>query len=121
MKIILSALLLIAPSFSWAENYLCIPDQATGFSKQDGKYEISEFAANKIIVTTETKTLTAFGGGVLDRNCDITSVKVSCSSTSVDFNMHRDNLRFMMYLKSYGYVWGTSDNTYISIGTCSEF
>jgi hypothetical protein len=123
MKLTALILILLAPSFSWAENYLCITDKSTGFIKKEtGDYEITKFAEEKYIISTEDKTLSLFGEKVLNRDCSINSERVACHSKQTDFNMHRDNLLFMVYHKTYGYVWGNvNDTPNIAIGTCSEF
>ena len=124
MRLITLIFLLIAPSFVTAENYLCITDAATGFSPDNGTYVLTNFTpGDKYLMSTKDKTLRAFGNkNVIHRDCDESSLAVLCSSLSVDFNMHKDKLRFIIYAKSYGYVWENTDGTpHIAIGTCSKF
>ena len=123
MKLTALILILLAPSFSWAENYLCVTDKSTGFIKKEtGDYEITKFAGTNFTISTKNKTLSVVGEGVIHSDCYINSEAVSCESKFVDFNMHRDELRFMLYSKSYAYVWGTGvDTPQIAIGTCSVF
>ena len=55
------ALCVILPSWGWAENYLCIADETTGFAKRDGRYQQTDFTLNKYVVNSETKTVNIFG------------------------------------------------------------
>ena len=124
MRLLAVIIMLIAPSFAWAENYLCITDQATGFSAEDGTHKITQFkSGEKFIFNTENATLSQFGSeSPIISDCDVREKLVYCSSLIVNFNMHRENLRFMFFLKAYGYVWEKDDETpYIAIGTCSKF
>ena len=122
MKLIALTLLLMAPGFSWAENYICVPDQATGFSTETGKYEITKLESKRIIISTEDKTLSLFGEGIFNNECYVNQFQVMCEETFLDFKMSRDLLRFIAYHKSYGYVVGAGfDTPHIAIGTCSEF
>ena len=123
MRFIALILILIAPTWAVADNYLCITDKATGFAKQNGKFDIANFSSGqKYIINTKDATLSAFGEGTIAKKCIVRINHVSCGNETVDFNMHRDKLNFMHFHKTYGYVWeGLDDTPLIAIGTFSKF
>ena len=123
MRFIALILILIAPTWAVGDNYLCITDKATGFAKKNGKFDIANISSGqKYIFNTEDATLSLFGEGTLARKCIVEKKYALCSNEIVEFNMHRNKLKFMVYQISYGYVWETTDDTpQIAIGTCSKF
>jgi len=114
---------LIAPNWAVADNYLCISEKATGFAKQNGKFDVANIASgDKYIINTENASLTLFGLGTLSKKCVVEKKYVACIRENVEFTMNRKNLKFMVYSKSYGYVHESLDDTpHIAIGTCSKF
>ena len=123
MRMVALIMCLLLPSWGWADNYLCIADETTGFAKRDGRYQQTDFTPNKYVVNSEAKTVSAFGiEGNYMSGCDVTSETVLCKEIYADFLMHRQKMKFMLYVKSYGYVWETiEDSPHIAIGTCSQF
>ena len=123
MRLVALILILIVPTWAVADNYLCITEKATGFAKQNGKFDIANFSGGqKYIVNTEDATVSAFGEGIIAKKCIVEKKYVGCSRENIEFNMHRDKLNFMLYAITYGYVWeGLDDTPHIAIGTCSKF
>ena len=118
-------LMLITPSLAVAENYLCITEQTTGFSKINGKYEQTHFkSGKKYIVSTEKKTVFEFGQDKpILTGCRVIISSLDCAGTLFEFAMHTKYLRFMIYNITYGYVWDllVDETPHIAIGTCSKF
>ena len=92
-----------------------------GFAKRDGRYQQSDLTPNNYVVNPETKTVNIFGvEGNYMSGCDVTSETVFCKEIYADFLLHRKKMKFMLYVKSYDYVWDTMENSpHIAIGTCS--
>ena len=123
MRLVALILTLIAPNWAVADNYLCISEKATGFAKQNGKFDVANIASgDKFTFSTEKAELSAFGVGTLAKKCIVEKKYVACMRENVEFTMNRKNLKFMVYNKSYGYVHENLDDTpHIAIGTCSKF
>ena len=115
-------LCVILPSWGWADNYLCIADETTGFAKRDGRYQQTNFTLNKYVVNSEKKTVNIFGVEGVFTGCVTDHKRVYCANSNIDFLMHRKKLKFMVYHKSFSYVWDDiEDSPHIAIGTCSKF
>ena len=62
MKRFVLILCLMLPSWGWADNYLCIAEQAAGFKTIDGRHQATEFKTeDKYLVSEATGNVTRFG------------------------------------------------------------
>jgi hypothetical protein len=127
MRLVALILILIAPTWAAADNYLCISDKTVGFTKRDdgkgGFWDEGSFSSGtKFTFSTEKAELSAFGVGTIIGNCDVTRRSIFCQNQTVNFNLNRKNLKFMLVKSTYGYVWdGEDDTPHMAIGTCSKF
>ena len=92
-------------------------------SKKDGRYQQTDSINDKYIVNLETKNVNIFGK---ERpwvtGCEVYSERVECEQTHAEFVMHRSNMKFMLFFKTYGYLWDDPDDTpHMAIGTCAKF
>lgn len=119
-------LILIMPSFAWAENYLCISDKATGFKFKDGTWQTTGFkSGDKYIVSTEDLTVTEFGEeSPIHIKCKSSREIFFCDHNFGIFHMNPKNFRYMLTWPIGAYVYPNEDNSgtpYLEIGTCSKF
>ena len=126
MKRIALMLILIMPSFAWAENYLCISDKVTGFKFMDDTWQTTGFkTGDKYIVSTEALTVTKFGEqGPLHIKCESSPEIFFCDYSFGLFRMNPKNLRYMLNWPVGVYEFPNPDNSgtpYMEIGTCSKF
>ena len=122
MKRFVLILCLMLPSWGWADNYLCIAEQAAGFKTIDGRHQATEFKTeDKYLVSEATGNVTRFGEKApLFTACKSMTRSITCDG-SEQFILNKDNIRFMYYATSWGYVYNMTDNPHIEIGTCSKF
>ena len=130
MRLIAVILMLIVPSWTLADNYLCLEDQVVGFSWEDRKWQTGTFMGEKYIVKLQgaETVITEFGKEFstysdCSNNLFFTPKnRIVCRSGYGEFYFNTVTKRFM---RSYmaGYAEGDEDgNTpLISIQTCSKF
>ena len=123
MKRISLIFVLMLPSWAWAENYLCISDEAAGFRVENEKYKATIFAGGtKYIVSVDNKTVTKHGSGYsFFKNCENYDDSLHCNTSGITILVHKKNLRFMRFNRTYGYAYKNEDQPYIEIGTCTKF
>ena len=131
MRLIVFILLLIAPSLSWAEKYLCIAEDASGFIYRDviKKWENTAInpQATKYLVSFTDRTVSKFGEEDYEHEeCYfffIESKKVFyCNDGFGEFQMGEKSMKYLRTSPYYDYVMGeTSSTPHIEIGTCSKF
>ena len=116
-------LLLIAPSWAGAENYLCISEKSTGLKFFSGSWQTTDFTTgDKYVVDVEALTLSRFGDPNPLDGCTDGSILFNCASGRDRFTLNKQNLRYMLSFYDLGYVVGVDGGTpYIEIGTCSSF
>jgi hypothetical protein len=138
------ALLLVSISTpSYAEQYLCVPDHATGFSynKVLKSWDVATFKTERKYIITTRKDQAGFiveevGGGMPILGCDKRFDGYGflfCSGPLgfYDFKFNKRNGRYILiYSKGYtdvnlGFEWSAtdqeSDTPFIEIGKCSAF
>ena len=116
-------LLLIAPSWAGAENFLCISEKSTGLKFLGGSWQTADFTpGDKYLVNVKDLTLSRFGDPNPLDGCTNGSILFNCASGSDRFTLNKQNLRYMLSFHELGYVVGLDSGTpYIEIGTCSSF
>lgn len=116
-------LLLIAPSWAGAGNYLCIADEATGFKTIGGTFKATAIiAGDKYIVSEDDGTVTKFGQTTpIFSGCVNSDASISCGIGLGEWLLGKKQMRFMHYAISWGFPFGFEDVPYIEIGTCSKF
>ena len=109
-----------------AEQYVCIPEQATGFIKKEGKWELSSFTTpQKYLVTLEKAvrmSVTQFGESEAvhdDSECNTGEGGGWCADLWGQFIIDLDTFR---YTRSFiiGYVNDGDETPLVEIGLCSK-
>ena len=130
MKRIALMLILIMPSFGWAENYLCIVEQSTGFKYMNGKWQSVTFnPVSKYLVSTEDLQVNPFGDEAPSYlNCEDTENDFIClkgwGRGVGAFEMSKPSLRFMATHAPRYYIFkldNPNGTPWMEIGTCSKF
>lgn len=96
MKRLSLILILLTTSSAWAENYLCISDEAAGFRVENEEYKATIFAGgDKYIVSANNRTVTPFGyEAPMFNNCEDHDNRIYCTGFGTFF-LHKKKLRFM--------------------------
>ena len=118
-------LVLMTPSWAWAENYLCLPTKITGFHFVNDKWEtgVMDTGDLKYIVSIDNKSVSEFGEAEpIHTDCGMVSDIMLCTKGFGEFNMGIETLRYMRTLPYVDYLLGATGGTpNIEIGTCSKF
>ena len=130
MRLITFIFLLIAPSFTVANQYFCITEEASGF-----KYDTDLKKWKPVLINSDTKYLVSFKNKTVSKlgedgfeygKCEIFDFKgadnMICKEDFGEFQMGAKSLRFLRTLPYYDYAIGENTSTpQIQIGTCSKF
>ena len=116
---------LLLPTNLFAENYLCISEQSTGFKYINNAWTSVNFkAGNKYMVDLSDRSVGIFG--TRDRihgKCDvIVNYLFDCTNDEDGrFQMHIENLRYQRTFNLGGFIfyddWGSP---FIEIGSCHK-
>jgi hypothetical protein len=135
MRLIALLFMLIAPSWAWADQYICIPEKAVGFylNENSKEWEIIQFTTkDKYLVSLKTNRVTEFGHeDVLFESCSVVTVGKDSSDEVFlcaddkklgEFKMSESSLRFQRYVSYFDYVTETGEGTpLIQQGSCAKF
>ena len=111
---------------AYADAYICVDEQNTGFVYEGGKWEVARFNLGKWLVNTEEGgKVTKFGqdySSFSGEDCPSMSNLIFCMSGHGHFRMSSETMRFSRSY-THGYTDGAenNDNTpVLTIGTCAK-
>ena len=130
MRLVALILILIAPTWAVAENYLCISEDASGFIFNDEANKFEQTAITpraKYLVSFTEKTVSQFGKEdyIFDECYFFTIEKKKvffCNEPFGEFQMGEKSMKYLRTVPYLDYVMGENSSTpHIEIGTCSKF
>ena len=134
MRLVALILILIAPTWAVADQYICIPEKSVGFylNEDSKQWDIIEFTTNeKYLVSLETNRVTLFWqADILFETCEVVTL-VGDSEAEVflcnedtklgEFMMSEATLRFQRYVSYFDYVTNVGTGTLlVQQGTCAK-
>lgn len=118
--------LIVAPSWAWAENYLCVSEESVAITAPKNDWKRSRVEDKKFIVSMEEKTVRLFGGELITLDCTTPlRTLLYCSGPSGQFHVNTKRLKFLygrtdpMFIveDGPGNIW----YPFIQVGSCSKF
>ena len=130
MRLVALILILIAPTWAVAENFLCISEDASGFIFNEGanNFEFTPITPEaKYLVSFKEKTVSQFGNeDYIFEECYFFTIEKRkvffCNDPFGEFQMGEKSMKYLKTSPYYDYAMGENSGTpNIQRGTCSKF
>lgn len=119
---------ILSPFASFAEQYICMAEQAAGFIYKNDAWTDGKLTSdNKYLVSFEKKSISIFGEAEpIHTNCEIFKVAgkrvLNCYEDFGEFLMSSDTMKYQRAVPWFDYVIEETNGTpNIEIGTCVKF
>ena len=116
------------PSLSFAEQFLCIAEKASGLIHEESGWSAERFSgSNKYLVNFDKRTVNLFGeSDPVHSNClnyrEAGKQLFLCDENFRSFMMSSDTMKYLLSMPYIDYVLDmTSGASHIEIGTCTKF